>query len=552
MATKLARIDTSTLKDTARQVLEAEVDRTGTRWRRCVFSHLKTVKQWASAAASSASGYPHRGASEMMKKIENFKFPADLRSSDPSAQSACWNSTRAVLINALRDTLTTGCDFEQVLTRLLTASNHQSTGNVRVAGYVKEILDDTLFEIFPPLAADILIFKLDITYHDHVYGSDSIEADWDRCTKRTADDDSVSLATRCLTAYLQKIAHTHDANSVWGDPSHANTLNQRIADCLLNDVADAARVAKSYAVFLEQWRYFQAMYEIKEAPATHFSGVRICRLYVATKESVTPATIPSGRGGRGRGLGAAAAAAAAVPAGTADPAAVLDTVASAQPAPLPPKGKGAPSKGKGGKPSSQPTGRGAGAASAAPGAQPPPAITNDHRSEPPPPNRGGAAAHPTSLNRLCDPPAGDVAKPPGMVGGDWTTPQWRQVLIDFDAVGTLAPTAAGVATAKFRPAAKWNSGGQPETTLGRPVSALLSDGTYSWGPNACAYCAFREPAPAGTATADQWWFGTGDGAHNPYRCQPAKRYLAEGGDAAVDPAYAPHLRRCLRVAPNRG
>ena len=101
-------------------------------------------------------------------------------------------------------------------------------------------------------------------------------------------------------------------------------------------------------------------------------------------------------------------------------------------------------------------------------------------------------------------------------------------------------------------AAKWNSGGQPETTLGRPVSALLSDGTYSWGPLACAYCAFREPAPAGTATGDQWWFGTGDGAHNPYRCQPAKRYLAEGGDAAVDPAYAPHLRRCLRVAPNRG
>ena len=31
MATKLARIDTSTLKDTARQVLEADVDRTGTR-----------------------------------------------------------------------------------------------------------------------------------------------------------------------------------------------------------------------------------------------------------------------------------------------------------------------------------------------------------------------------------------------------------------------------------------------------------------------------------------------------------------------------------------
>jgi hypothetical protein len=142
-----------------------------------------------------------------------------------------------------------------------------------------------------------------------------------------------------------------------------------------------------------------------------------------------------------------------------------------------------------------------------------------------------------------------LGKPPGLPGGEWTLPQWRQTLIDFDAIDALAATTACVATAKFRPVqASGLAPAVPATRTGRPSSVQQTDGSYSWPKDSCAYCAFRPQAPPGTAPTDDWWYGTGDGAHNPYRCQPAKRYLTEGGDAGVDAEFAPHLRRCLRVA----
>ena len=111
--------------------------------------------------------------------------------------------------------------------------------------------------------------------------------------------------------------------------------------------------------------------------------------------------------------------------------------------------------------------------------------------------------------------------------------------IDFYKLDALAPGAAGQATRLARPSNKEMSGtvtGKPEQENGK------------WAPDACAYCHYRPLAAADCPEANRWWHGTGDGAHSPYRCQAAKRYLCEGGDREKHPEYVDHLRATLRFA----
>ena len=197
-----------------------------------------------------------------------------------------------------------------------------------------------------------------------------------------------------------------------------------------------------------------------------------------------------------------------------------------------PKRKGAPAP-------ASPAGRGRGNGGAGiPAGASLPEPLPDHRSEPPP--AAHAPAAPRAYSRRCAPPAAGEGKPPGTPGGDWTLDQWNSVLIDFIELDKLAATQAGPATAKARP-------NDPEFSCTRGGKPYSTDGV--WSPDACTYCAFREVAPAGTPPDQDWWYGNGDGAHNPYRCQCFKRYLAEGGDVSADPQWVHHLRRCLRKDP---
>jgi hypothetical protein len=68
-----------------------------------------------------------------------------------------------------------------------------------------------------------------------------------------------------------------------------------------------------------------------------------------------------------------------------------------------------------------------------------------------------------------------------------------------------------------------------------------------WGPAACAFCANRPKDVSNIAGNKFWWYGNGNGAHNPYRCACLKRYLCEGGDTTNDAAYAAKLRACVYI-----
>ena len=113
--------------------------------------------------------------------------------------------------------------------------------------------------------------------------------------------------------------------------------------------------------------------------------------------------------------------------------------------------------------------------------------------------------------------------------------------VDFMYMDTLAATTAGVAVAKARP----KDSNMLEPRLGTQRS---NDGV--WPIDACAYCCYRPRAPDDKPLGhpQNWFYGTGDGSHNPYRCPCFKRFLAEGGDSAHS-EFASHLRACLRYDP---
>eukprot|EP00966_Prymnesium_polylepis_P200750 4651646-Prymnesium_polylepis.1 len=86
--------------------------------------------------------------------------------------------------------------METVLSRLMAAAQDIKKGIRRVYEHVKDTLEDCIFEIFAPLAADCLIWKLDLSYRTDRVGSGSNEADYDNCTQRLAADDCVTIGRR--------------------------------------------------------------------------------------------------------------------------------------------------------------------------------------------------------------------------------------------------------------------------------------------------------------------------------------------------------------------
>ena len=417
---QLSRLSHSTHLDICRQVLLAKEDNTGTRWRRRSLVVAKVVRNWARRVGSDS-----RGASDAMKTLSQFKFPKELRSGDPDVTSAAWNLTRGPFLNALRDCLTTGCAADDATRKLLQASRHRETGNSKVESYVLELLEDPagILDIFAPLAFDALVYKLDLSYKSDKYGSDSAENEWNALTARGGADDLVTLATRCVQAYLKTLPNTKlDANTIWNEPEHAKKINMRFAECMAVDETHPDRGAANKAKFNELWNRVQVRIEYGSAPQADLNCVLIASLDLQPFEVAwvnkhkDAASAKPGRGGR------AAAAAAAVPApGTppdaetpAVPIASATAPANSQPfgrgrgiPPSPPvgaKGKGPGAKGAPAPAGPAGRGRGNGGAGIPAGASLPEPLP-DHRSEPPLRRTRPRPREPIPAGALLPPPA---------------------------------------------------------------------------------------------------------------------------------------------------
>jgi len=158
---QLAVVSKSTDLVTARAVLAALPDNTASRWCRRSLTQPKVIKAWA---VTSSSEHVHRASTDALRVIKYFEFPQGLVSADQHTQAEDWHVCRTQLINALRDCLTTGCDMEAVLRRLMAAAQSVKHGNLRVYDHARATLDDSMFEDFAPLAAECLVWKLDLSY----------------------------------------------------------------------------------------------------------------------------------------------------------------------------------------------------------------------------------------------------------------------------------------------------------------------------------------------------------------------------------------------------
>ena len=90
------------------------------------------------------------------------------------------------------------------------------------------MLDDSLHDIYAPLAADVLIARLDESYKSGHLGSNSVEANWEACVARSEDEDSVTMATRVIDAYLEKLNNPEiNKDNLWTIANHVNTVNHK-------------------------------------------------------------------------------------------------------------------------------------------------------------------------------------------------------------------------------------------------------------------------------------------------------------------------------------
>jgi len=364
----------------------------------------------------------------------------------------------------------------------------------------------------------------------------------------------VSLARRLVSAYLQKLNDPlYDSDKVWLVPMHAKAINTRYSECLLADVADSARGIISRARFEAEWKKIEARIAIGEAQASELSCVRLALLVLKPEQGTraTAAPAPAPTPDQTKKQIAAERRAAALVAQHAEQERLAAAAQSwpPQPPPTPPSGAPPPRgtsgqgafKGKGSGGTGSPGKGGKGGKGAAP---------SGHNTEPPPSPAANVPprAAPGQTSRRYPPPAGGLAKPtppkgvPPLTTGEWTTDEWRNTLIDFDEMDRIAPFGPGAATRLCHPV----DASMTATMLKRPRTA---DG-QGWHINSCAYCAFRPRAPTGLAAdhADAWYYGTGDGGHNPYRCDAAKRYIAEGApeEGLRRHQWADDIRQCLR------
>ena len=79
-----------------------------------------------------------------------------------------------------------------------------------------------------------------------------------------------------------------------------------------------------------------------------------------------------------------------------------------------------------------------------------------------------------------------------------------------------------------------------------PKKVKNAQGQEVWGKGSCAYCAYRPRADKKVAATDQWMYGYGEGAHNPFRCPCFRRWLAQGGDVDGGDIHEKNVRSLMR------
>ena len=282
-------LQTSKQLHVIRHILQSPADRTLSCWRRRL---LYTEEAWADWAMWQPTDMTHRDANDCGRIFSDpftMLTAPGLRSADPETAADAWDTYRRHLLITIRQALTVGVSWGDILVRMSTVYADPDSGYSRLSNYIKTALGESALLEYPLLHADVLIYNLDVSYAagSNKYSRDSTTVDWERAISRLPGEDPISLARRVTNAFLGKHHdHTLDDVSVWSNPTFAREINNRYAECLLNDEADADRGGDSHGVFVREWRRTEALRRLDHTiPALHISCERIALMDVVTHES---------------------------------------------------------------------------------------------------------------------------------------------------------------------------------------------------------------------------------------------------------------------------
>ena len=269
------------------RILSSRIDRQLTRWRRRV---LFTAENWANWAEWSAPSKTHRDARAsglvFLNSAEILTYP-DLRSHDIDVAADAWHHYRRRLLIHLRQALTVGVSWPDILSSLATIYDDPDYGYPRLVSYITAALEDHELLKFPLLHANVLIYKLDCSYGDSSqrYAVSSTTLAWDAAISRQHGEDPVSLAIRVTNACLTKQDDPSLTNiTVWSHPVLANEINKRFGECLLNDEAWPNRGEDNHLEFHKTLLMTKARLERGLAKPNELSCEYIANHYIAPHE----------------------------------------------------------------------------------------------------------------------------------------------------------------------------------------------------------------------------------------------------------------------------
>ena len=273
-----------------RNIIDSRLDRTLSRWRRRALYSAENWNEWSEWTQPSATHRDRLEAGRVFLEPSSILTAPRLRDADVETAADAWNVYRRHLLILIRQALTVGFPWVETLARLSSTFSDPTLGYPRLANHVTAALEDDVLLAYPPLHADVIIYKLDCSYASgsDKYSSESSTVDWDSAVSRQPGEDPVSLAIRVTTAFLTKHDDATLNNvSVWTKPSFVNEINNRYAKCLRCDLADPTRGADSFAEFRTHWYSMQAHHQVDpvKIPASQLSCEYLAHLYIVPSES---------------------------------------------------------------------------------------------------------------------------------------------------------------------------------------------------------------------------------------------------------------------------
>ena len=549
------------------QVLEAETDNTGMQMRTRSFWVAEVLRAWYVRA------FDPRNRNNI-DSINKLRFPEALRSdrSDDVAQG--WQQFRPGFIAALRDCFRQGCQWEQVLQKLL-GHLHEGSGrrSPRILSATQEALQDTAFLNdnmergggYALLGADIFVFRLDISFVIKRGEASLHRMEWQRAKFRKQGEDMQALRNRLGDLYHKYSGVS--ANEVHLTDHHLETFNERMVECLRNDPTDARRGDVDADLYAERVEIATAQVQRRRAgreilspdeiieEATPLREARMRFGGVDSKDSASKPRDPD-RGGqrtgrapksrttsephqqesRNRRLPVEQMVANVNPYEETTP-----SVAAVTPGPFPGRGRQPPPQDQ--RPPRSNVGP----------SQPGPSAWGNrtpsaYSQEPPPTRYDGQKVDMTEEQRTLKwgrdfpHPAGSKGHP---YNKEWTTPAWCNTHINLSKMIYLANKSRDLrlAFARFMPQDKTMNAPIIEPPEPMQSSQPADRQPQKWSLTSCAFCAFR---PQSHPSLPKWGLGTGRGDHQPSTCRAAKRWLAEGGDPETS-HVTKELQSCLYI-----